>query len=196
MADQDWWGIQIVREHVRLAADAIAQAEAASFEEFMRHQLTYDPDAHPMWAIGLESPLEALFYIWWQVETRGYLGTVLRLETQQHVEMDGMRYRLDFVIGLESPQPERLAAAGLSWPLIAVEVDGHAFHEKTPEQVAYRNQRDRLLQQFGWVVLHYSWSEMTTRPEQCLREVLGVAWSKFEVLRGKAWAAEQPHQGE
>jgi hypothetical protein len=55
---------------------------------------------------------------------------------------------------------------------IGVELDGHTFHEKTLEQVTYRNQRDRALQQIGWRVYHFSFAEFTKNPRESILEVV------------------------
>jgi hypothetical protein len=155
-----------------------------------------DDDRDEQWWLGLESPLEAICYLWWQamVGRAGYIGGHVNLLPQQEVRVADALYRLDFVLVPEPTFASRLEAAGVAWPLIAVEVDGHAFHEKTPQQVAVRNERDRRLQQAGWLVLHYSWSEMTTRPEVCIGEIAGVAheaiWSAERKIRAAEHAAE------
>lgn len=178
---RDWWSVDVVREHARLAADAIAKYEAASFESFMQSQLDDDSEENPDWRLGLESPLEAIFYIWWEamVGRTGWAGSTFRLSRQEEVELEGWRYRLDFVVDVNEEAHARFQSAGLIWVPIIVEVDGHTFHEKTPEQVARRNQRDRALQKVGAVVMHYSWTEMTTRPEECIGEVIGAAKERY-----------------
>ena len=65
---------------------------------------------------------------------------------------------------------------------IAVEVDGHDFHERTREQVVARNQRDRDLQADGWTVLHFSGSEIHRQPEECVRQVFDVGYTAFGFL--------------
>ena len=187
-----WWAVDVVREHVEKAADQIARFEAANFHEFMESQLGPDDGGPSHFALRLESPLEALFYVWWHAMLHNsYWGSRLMLTTQEHIEAGGARYRLDFVVDTDPSDRERFERHGFAWPLIAVEVDGHAFHEKTPEQVAYRNQRDRALQQAGWIVFHFSWSELTTRPEECVGEVIGVARKRYEALKQSVWAAER-----
>lgn len=193
MADRtDWRTVDIVQQHVKMAANELARFEAASFEEFMAAQLRPSEDTPEQFRLNLESPLEALFYIWWSaLMQHSYWGSRLLLNTQEHVEVAGVRFRLDFVVAPDPADFQKFESHGLVWPSIAVEVDGHAFHEKTPDQVAYRNQRDRLLQQAGWIVFHFSWTELTTRPEECIGEVIGVARERYESLRRQVWAAER-----
>jgi very-short-patch-repair endonuclease len=111
------------------------------------------------WADGddVESPLEAIFLIWFLAMSRVY-GSHAQITRQVEVDAGGRRYRLDFVLCHD--------------PVAARMMDGHAFHERTPEQVAHRNERDRALQRDGWRVFHFSWSELTQRPEQCLLDLL------------------------
>ena len=63
--------------------------------------------------------------------------------------------------------------------MIAVELDGHDFHEKTKAQVAYRNRRDRDLQSAGWTIFHFSGSELFREPCNCVREVMDFAARKI-----------------
>jgi hypothetical protein len=92
----------------------------------------------------------------------------------------GNRYRLDFAI--ETPNHMFVELARLcrvAFPKIAVEIDGHDFHERTKEQVAYRNQRDRDLQAGGWTVLHFSGTEVNRDPVRCVMEAARVGYEKF-----------------
>lgn len=92
--------------------------------------------------------------------TRPPLGCVFR---QVKIEP----YRVDFLVlwgrGL-------LGSAG-----IAVECDGHEWHEKTKEQAANDKARDRSLQERGFKVFHYTGSEIWRDPIKCAREVMGIA---------------------
>ncbi len=161
--------LDVVRQQLKLAAEAIARREA---EMLVAHvEATLDTE----WGPPLESPLEAIFWIWW-MSMRDCMDPCFVLDVQREVVVDGQVFRLDFVVDLKGE--DVMTAA---WKPIAIEVDGHAFHEKTQEQVASRNQRDRLLQQAGWTVLHFSWSELTTRAEDCVAEVLIVARQHYSV---------------
>jgi hypothetical protein len=184
--------VEVVREHIDRAAKDVGYYAAADFKSTMEARLAGSDDDQPEhFKLRLESPLEAIFYIWWEAMCGGenYFGRVFYLDRQVPVTVDGASYRLDFVIDLGPYGQEQVG--GLEWARLAVEVDGHSFHEKTPEQVASRNMRDRALQQAGWMVQHFSWTEMTTRPEMCIGEVFGVARGKFEELRRQHWAAKR-----
>ncbi len=68
-------------------------------------------------------------------------------------------------------------------PQIAVEIDGHDFHERTKGQVEDRNRRDRDLQAAGWKVFHFSGAEVYRSPEKCVREVMEYAAGQFHRVR-------------
>lgn len=120
-----------------------------------------------------ESPLEAMFWIWWEayLRTSYHIDKILTLKTQHDVAIGVEQFRLDFAI---EPIPVSIISSGY-WTPIAVELDGHAFHERTPEQVARRDRRDRALQFAGWRVFHYSFREFTTDPGRCVCEVMAQA---------------------
>lgn len=74
---------------------------------------------------------------------------------------------------------------------ILVELDGHDFHEKTKEQVTYRNQRDRDLQMEGWKVLHYSGSELHRNPVQAAQDAYNVASADWLAIKTELRSARQ-----
>lgn len=55
---------------------------------------------------------------------------------------------------------------------IAIECDGHEFHEKTKEQAKKDKRRDRDLQRLGIQVFHFTGSEIFNAPTMCADEVL------------------------
>lgn len=70
------------------------------------------------------------------------------------------RYRVDF------------AAVTPGLPMVAVECDGHGFHERTKEQVARDKKRDRHFQSAGWRVLRFSGSEIYQDADACIGELM------------------------
>lgn len=79
------------------------------------------------------------------------------LKIEQQVELAG--YRLDFAIAVAR---------------IAVEVDGHAFHDRTPEQAQHDRARDRELTARGWRVLRFTAREVFADAVGCARQVAGI----------------------
>ena len=87
----------------------------------------------------------------------GPFGLLLQQVTVPSIDK---RYRLDFAI-LNAPE-------GL---YLAVEVDGHQWHEATPHQVQSDKSRDRKLIAAGWQVLRFTGSEVYRDAAACVREV-------------------------
>lgn len=118
----------------------------------------------------MDSPLEAAFMAWWRAIY--YRMDSVYLCSQFEVKLSGRSYRLDFAV---RPSPyDGWMSALVDHPLcpkIAIELDGHDFHEKTKEQVTHRNRRDRDLQADGWIVLHVSGSEFNANPEAVATEI-------------------------
>lgn len=174
-----WSQSEIVERHLDLAADYVAAYERRSFIDYMVYS-ALRPKTFPCGGCDagmLESPLEAMWFIWWEAQcsTNRTFGELFDIEPQRIVDCHGQAYRLDFAVGLRDEHVRNLAEVGLLWPQLGVELDGHAFHEKTLEQVTYRNQRDRALQQADWRIFHYSFSEMNTNPAECVAEVFNFA---------------------
>lgn len=71
----------------------------------------------------------------------------------------GRKYRADFELAPTS-------GAG-----IVVEADGHAFHEKTPEQAGNDRARDNWMQVRGYRVLRFTGTQITRHAERCALDV-------------------------
>lgn len=54
---------------------------------------------------------------------------------------------------------------------IAIECDGHDFHERTKEQAEHDKERDRVLQVSGWVVARFTGSEIFRDPAEAAGKV-------------------------
>lgn len=55
---------------------------------------------------------------------------------------------------------------------VAVEIDGHDFHERTKEQARHDRQKDRYIQQAGLPVFRFPGSEVYAGPVRCAKEAL------------------------
>jgi very-short-patch-repair endonuclease len=88
---------------------------------------------------------------------RPWDGTAITAQ-RSVVTGDGVRYRLDLAIESESIK-------------IAIECDGHNFHERTKEQAQHDKSRDRALVASGWRVLRFTGSEIWADPGRCAAEV-------------------------
>ena len=112
----------------------------------------------------LESPLEQAFLLWWTAAASVWstLG-VLQVWPQVEIQADGRTYRIDFLVTTKSGSAQLL-----------VELDGHEFHERTKDQVASRDERDRALSRAGWTILHFSGAEFYRAPMDALAEILST----------------------
>lgn len=162
----------IVKEHVRKAAERIALTSSSLFSGYII------PREERFGLLDkVDSPLEAIFAVWWLAYSMQdhFLSSDLVIVPQKSVTCGGSNYRLDFAI-----EPTRAdIAAHPSWTPFAVELDGHAFHERTPEQVRHRDKRDRALIADGWVVFHFSFTEFVSNPTSCMSELLTAVCATY-----------------
>lgn len=61
-----------------------------------------------------------------------------------------------------------------SWVCVAVECDGHNFHEKTKEQAARDKSRDRALVAYNVITLRFTGSEIYNDHKNCVEEISSV----------------------
>lgn len=101
----------------------------------------------------------------WQLDQQHHGHIPIWPMSQKQVVACGRHYRLDFVLRALTEESLSELVDSPYHPLIAIEFDGHAFHEKTAAQVTSRNQRDRDLSDAGWTVWHFSGSEFNRDPK-------------------------------
>lgn len=70
---------------------------------------------------------------------------------------------------------------------IAVECDGHQFHEKTKEQAAHDKARDRYLTTRGWRVMRFTGSEIWQDAAGCAQQVADLIDAEVCAI----WDAQQ-----
>lgn len=87
------------------------------------------------------------------------IPSIGRIHHQHPVKIGRSTYRLDFAI---------LGALDVK---VAVECDGHEFHEKTKEQASKDKARERALVSAGWLVMRFAGSEIWRDPEGCADQV-------------------------
>ena len=98
--------------------------------------------------------------------------------TQHWIQLAKKRIRPDFAFVLPGENETR----------IIVELDGHDWHERTPEQAQSDKSRDRELQTLGWHVMRFTGREVLREPQGCLIEVQRLLYAKNALAR----AAERP----
>jgi REase_MTES_1575 len=99
-------------------------------------------------------------------------------------------YRID--IGIEYREPIKGSSASTSVHL-AVECDGHDFHEKTKEQAEHDKKRDRDLQSMGWSVARFTGAEIVRDAKvaarkawSCARSVALIQAQRIEEMRERS----------
>lgn len=78
-------------------------------------------------------------------------------------------YRCDFVL-----MPGSSLTEAPAW-MVAVEADGHGYHERTPKQAKHDRSRDRAFTAIGVRVLRFTGSEINRDADACAREALLLA---------------------
>ena len=86
------------------------------------------------------------------------------------------KFRIDFVVGRIAPdidwkQKDTGVESLRRLPLIAIECDGHDYHERTKEQAAKDRSRDRILLADGLRVVRFTGSEIYRDANSCAAEV-------------------------
>lgn len=93
-----------------------------------------------------------------------YDNGVDRFETLVIPQFQTHDYRLDFAIFHSADRAVK----------IAVECDGHEFHERTKDQAQRDKARDRMLQQLGYKAIRYTGSEIYRKPVESAHDIWGV----------------------
>ena len=116
---------------------------------------------------NIVSPIEQIFLMEWcyaKVEHR--YG--VKLQPQRPISTPAGEFFLDYVVTSADPNSPSFA--------VAIELDGHEFHEKTKEQVIRDNRRERAILQAGvkerLTVLRFSGSEVFRNCKGCIAEVV------------------------
>lgn len=97
-----------------------------------------------------------------------------RLLWQQFEVESPLKCRLDFAIECADYGDTRRPAADIrrvTVARIAIECDGHEFHERTPDQAERDRSRDRALTADGWIVLRFTGREIWRDPFAVVNEV-------------------------
>lgn len=189
------WTYPNVQKQVEEAAEYAAEYVARQAREVCRDLVLANCYIESRYST-VESPIEAIFFAWWfallrmKEEEEGAIPSI-RLLPQVDVICDAQTYRLDFSVGpRDASLLTRADALGLPVYKIGVELDGHEFHERTKEQVAHRNKRDRDLTKAGWKIFHFSGSELVRTPLDCVTEVYECGIHAHRALWRQAYPSD------
>jgi hypothetical protein len=132
----EFLGIPFVKDHIASASQVVGKYAAEEFWEEMDQRIKMNAEVGVPGKVSdplvFDSPLELTFWIWWLAVRKIDRFCRSDIDLQRHVPVTarGKKYVLDFVLA----QAQRHAASeAKQWPKIGVELDGHAFHEKTTE---------------------------------------------------------------
>lgn len=104
----------------------------------------------------------------WDYDVRSVLGND-RDQSQLvylHADVSALTYRLDFLV-----YRHRFHCRP-AW--VAVECDGHDWHERTKQQAAYDRARDRELLGVGITTLRFTGSEIFHSADRCASEIYNL----------------------
>lgn len=139
-----------------------------------------------------ESPIEALFLATFLAAGARSLGGIVPDGVAASVEIgDGFRMFEDGAVVVPQARPHGLPYR-IDFALlhdteprvrVAVELDGHDFHEKTKEQAARDKSRDRDLTEAGWLVVRFTGSEVYRDADACRLQALTQFYRASRRLR-------------
>lgn len=98
----------------------------------------------------------------------GYIGFLVNIKPQFRIG----NYYADFIISFESPYVEE--------NYVAIEIDGHEWHEKTKEQAARDKKRERYFLRKDFPVMRFTGSEVFYSLEQCVIECYEIMLERTE----------------
>jgi len=140
-----------------------------------------------------ESPIEQLLYLeleesfmYWDI----FNGLKVSLLPQYNILLNGNKYRVDIML-----QVEQMGTEGDNLPplcKIAIECDGHEFHEKTKEQAQRDKERDRAFLSVGIPVARFTGSEIWNNVQKCCFQVEAILKTQLEKLHGTHYFISVP----
>lgn len=131
-----------------------------------------------------KSPIEVIFNFAFDLVVYSFDGIICSffLQPQYKVDCEDRTYYLDFAFIAED-MPVEFENQDFK---LAIECDGHNFHEKTKEQVARDNERDYDLKMLGFDVIRFSGSQIYNTPLKCAMRTMDYIHKKVgEITNGR-----------
>lgn len=126
---------------------------AAEYEKRVRSDMTWNK---------VTSPIEQIFLMEWhflRVDDRHRVT----IKPQRKLELDNQTYKIDFMVESTDGKTK-----------IAIEIDGHEFHEKTPQQAQRDRERERSIVRHGYTIFRFTGSEVFRNARKCAEEVIAL----------------------
>ena len=181
---------------VELVEDAIRRCEAGLLRDLpygIRAELEFfvDPSTREF---PMTSPVEQVFFVEYLRRKQGGVSLPFALHPQfNDPELTGP-YRLDFGCNIFGPLYShallffddtliRSAMQDVKVPRVAIELDGHAWHEKSPDQVQRDKERERFLVSKRWTLIRFSGREIINDADSKFVEVVKITQPLAASLR-------------
>lgn len=161
---EDYFGVQFgpfsgeLKTDVTKRLEWLKQCLAKDFER----EIFSIVDRHDIF-----SPIEQIFLMEWcysKVEDRFHL----KLQPQKPIRTGSGDFVLDYLVTSRDDNSSQFA--------LAIELDGHEFHEKTKEQALQDKRRERAILHAGinerLAVLRFSGAEIFRNCKNCIKEVI------------------------
>ena len=142
-----------IKPDVNARLDWLKRRVAKDFERELKHTI----DFH-----GVTSPIEQIFLMEWNFARVEERYSVI-LEPQRQVTTVRGEFAVDFLI--------RPRSHDVGTSEIVIELDGHDFHEKTPQQATRDKSRERAIMRSGKSVLRFTGYEIIRNARGCVQEV-------------------------
>lgn len=114
-----------------------------------------------------KSPIEVIFKFAYDLIQCDEGFPDFSIYPQYEINIEGKKYIADFVFIAE----ESIASGIYNYKYkLVIECDGHKFHEKTKEQVAYDNEREYAFKMAGYDVIRFSGSQIYNNPFRCAKQ--------------------------
>jgi very-short-patch-repair endonuclease len=140
---------------VKQRLDWYKQRAASNYERSIKS----DVNVH-----NITSPIEQIFLMEWRLLEVDSKHRV-KIRPQHELTLDGRSYRIDFIVDVPDGRQ------------IAIELDGHDFHERTKEQATQDRSRERTIVRHGYIIHRFTGSEVYRNSRKCVEEVIELITS-------------------
>lgn len=177
---------------IRALAEEVSQNAYHDFMDSVEHatKLSESPIERVLTMAWQANPIEGISFfsstILWDAETllaHDWPGSVEWVGSIQPQVTVGS-YRADLYLQAFSIDNwGHKAKITCQWLRLAIECDGHDFHEKTKDQARRDKRRDRWFQTHGITVLRFAGSEIWESPASCVDQVhdaFFAAWNRLK----------------
>ena len=156
-----------------IEASEVLKGELAERLKWMKSKIAKDYEKSVISKINFHnvtSPIEQIFLMEWEYHSIGKKYEVTLLP-QASLNTNKGTYIIDFVVSKKISKSQTMR--------IAIELDGHEFHEKNKSQVMADERRERAIVTEGLPVLRFSGSEIVRNPRSCVVEIAEYIGKNF-----------------